>query len=97
MPVFLSAQDALSNLKKNDVQEVRSFAKPPPLVKFVMEAVCILLGAKPEWASAKTLMADTNFLKRLQEYDKEHIPDERLKKLKPYIEDKNFDPAVSND
>lgn len=94
MPMFVSAQDALLNLKKSDVNEVRSFPKPPPLVKFVMEAVCILLGAKPDWTAAKTLMADANFLKRLQEYDKENIPEDRLKKLKPYIEDKNFDPAV---
>lgn len=92
MPIFQAAQDALAKLKKQDVNEVRTFPKPPPLVKFVLEAVCILLGAKPDWNSAKTLMADTNFIKRLQEYDKEHIPEDRLKKIKPYIEDKNFDP-----
>lgn len=50
---------------------------------------------RPEWKSAQVVMNDTNFLKKLQEYDKEHIPEERLQKLKPYLDDKGFDPAVS--
>lgn len=40
-------------------------------------------------------MADVNFLKRLFEYDKEHIKEDVLKKLKKYIEHKDFLPAVN--
>lgn len=49
---------------------------------------------RPNWASAKSLMADVNFLKRLFTYDKEHIPEATIKKLKKYIEHKDFIPAV---
>lgn len=40
-------------------------------------------------------MADVNFLKKLMEFDKEHISEATLKKIKTYIEHKDFDPAVS--
>jgi hypothetical protein len=40
-------------------------------------------------------MADVNFLKRLQEYDANNIPDAIIKKLKPYVDNKDFQPAVS--
>jgi dynein heavy chain, axonemal len=46
MPQLRTAQDALKALNKNDVNEIRVFQKPPKLVQFVMEAVCILLNAK---------------------------------------------------
>lgn len=41
-------------------------------------------------------MADVNFIKRLFEFDKEHIKEETLKKVKKYISHKDFVPAVSS-
>lgn len=46
MPQLRTAQDALKALNKSDVNEIRVFQKPPKLVQFVMEAVCILLNQK---------------------------------------------------
>ncbi|KAG5682932.1 hypothetical protein PVAND_012250 [Polypedilum vanderplanki] len=94
MPQLRAAQEALKALNKNDVNEIRVFQKPPKLVQFVMEAVCILLNYKPDWNTAKQMMGDMNFLKRLQEYDANHIPDVIIKKLQPYINHKDFQPAI---
>ncbi|XP_017121821.1 dynein heavy chain 6, axonemal [Drosophila elegans] len=93
MPALREAEDALKGLTKADINELKSFTTPPALVQFCMEAVCILLGVKPTWASAKAIMADINFIKRLFEYDKEHMKDETLKKVKKYIDHKDFVPA----
>ncbi|XP_073833430.1 dynein heavy chain at 16F isoform X2 [Musca autumnalis] len=93
MPALKESEEALKGLTKADINELKSFTTPPALVQFVMEAVCILLGAKPTWASAKTIMADVNFIKRLFEFDKEHIKEETLKKVKKYIDHKDFVPA----
>lgn len=46
MPAMEAALKALESLNKNDINELKVFQKPPPLVQFVMESVCLLLGAK---------------------------------------------------
>lgn len=92
-PILKAAEDALKAISKNDINELKSFSSPPPLVQFVMESVCILMGVKPSWDSAKKLMTDVNFLKRLIEYDREHISEITIKKVKTYIDNKDFDPA----
>jgi dynein heavy chain len=46
MPAMEAATKALESLDRNDINELRMFSKPPYLVKFVMEAVCLLLGKK---------------------------------------------------
>lgn len=46
LPALEAATKALEALNKNDINEIKVFQKPPKLVQFVMESVCILLGAK---------------------------------------------------
>lgn len=46
MPALEEAQKALESLNKNDINEIKVFNKPPQLVRYVMEAVNLLLGEK---------------------------------------------------
>lgn len=46
MPAMDAAVKALESLNKNDINELKVFQKPPVLVQFVMESVCLLLGSK---------------------------------------------------
>ena len=62
------------------------------MVQTVLEAVCILLGAKPDWPTAKALLGDSNFLRNLYNYDKDNIAEAKLKKVKPYIVNPDFTP-----
>ncbi|KAG7241312.1 hypothetical protein INR49_025754, partial [Caranx melampygus] len=57
-----------------------------------MEAVCILLNCKPDWPSAKQLLGDANFLRRLTDYDKDNIKPQILSKLQKYIKNPDFIP-----
>ena len=79
MPAYHSAVEALNKLDKKDIQEVKSYAKPPALVMTVMEAVCLLMGQKTDWSDAKVLLNQSNFLQQLAEYDKDNIPEKKIK------------------
>uniref|UniRef100_A0A4W3JW30 Dynein axonemal heavy chain 6 n=1 Tax=Callorhinchus milii TaxID=7868 RepID=A0A4W3JW30_CALMI len=92
MPALDAAIKALDSLDKADISEVRVFTKPPDLVMTVMEAMCILLNAKTDWASAKQVLGDSNFLKKLVEYDKDNIKPQVLQKLQKYLINPDFVP-----
>ena len=86
LPALESAVKALNSLTKADITEVKSFTNPPGAVRVVMEAVCVLLGEKETWENAKKLLSRSDFMDLLTGYDKDNIPESRLKKLrKQYI------------
>ncbi|XP_071360020.1 dynein axonemal heavy chain 6 [Trachinotus anak] len=92
LPALEGANQALNSLDKADISEIKVFTKPPDLVMTVMEAVCILLNCKPDWPSAKQLLGDANFLRRLTDYDKDNIKPQILLKLQKYIKNPDFIP-----
>ncbi|KAL2609519.1 hypothetical protein R1flu_028092 [Riccia fluitans] len=94
MPALNAAVEALNSLNKSDITEMKSFAKPPALVLLTMEAVCILLAEPVGWDSAKKIMADVAFIKRLMEYNKDGITPQIQKKLQKYINDPQFVPEA---
>ena len=61
------------HLTKNDVTELKAFAKPPAAVILVCHAACVLLRVKavspkkPDWALIKkVLLQDPSFLRRVK-------------------------------
>ncbi|CAL7933549.1 unnamed protein product [Xylocopa violacea] len=94
MPALLEAQKALEALSKQDINEIRVFLKPPHLVRFVMEAVNLLLGEKTDWPSAKLVLGDIHFLDRLIAYPKDDISDKLLEKLQEYVNHPEFRPDL---
>ena len=84
-----------SNKNINDdmnfiVQEMKAFTNPPEMVKFTLEAVCILMDIKPEWNEAKKLMSQMDFMDQLKAYDKDNIPKKTIGKVKKYFDDPRF-------
>ncbi|KAG7211512.1 hypothetical protein KM043_010780 [Ampulex compressa] len=94
IPALEEAQKALEALNKNDINEIRVFNKPPNLVRFVMEAVNLLLGEKTDWPTAKLVLSDIHFLDRLIAYPKDEISDKLLKKLQDYVTHPDFQPEL---
>ncbi|XP_055888364.1 dynein axonemal heavy chain 1-like isoform X4 [Biomphalaria glabrata] len=107
LPALESALTSLKNINKSDITEVRALQRPPPGVKLVMEAVCIMkqiapkkiAGEKPGtkvddyWEVGKAqLQEPAKFMDSLFQYDKDNIPNEVIKKITPYINDPNFTP-----
>ena len=94
MPALNNAMKALNSLDKKDIQEIKSFPKPPPLVLMTMEAVNILLGEKTSWDEAKKVLNDTGFIERLKKFDKDNISEKILKKLGTYVAKPEYQPDV---
>jgi len=93
MPRLDAAIAALDALSKGDVSEISSFTSPPPGVRTVMEAVCLLLGEPTSWEASKRLVSQPGFIRTLQNYPRDDIPPSVLRKLARYTGDE----AMSED
>jgi dynein heavy chain len=94
MPIYKEAIGALDTLDKSDITEMKAYASPAEEIILVVSAVCLLLGKKETWDDAKKLMNNpAEFINTLKNYDKDHIKEGLLKKLKKYTNDPRFDPA----
>lgn len=90
MPALNAAVAALDALDKKDITEVKGFVKPPQAVQVVMEAVCIMLGEKPDWETSKRVLSRSTFMSELKEYDKDNINAVVLKRVRKYIDNPDF-------
>ncbi|CAH8538577.1 unnamed protein product [Heterobilharzia americana] len=107
-PALEAALCALDTLKPADITIVKSMQNPPPGVKLVMEAVCVMRDIKPDkvndpsgsgkkindyWGPSKKLLSDLNFLTVLREYDKDNINPAIMQRIrKDFMTNPEFDP-----
>eukprot|EP00698_Gefionella_okellyi_P021807 TRINITY_DN713_c0_g2_i1.p1 TRINITY_DN713_c0_g2~~TRINITY_DN713_c0_g2_i1.p1 ORF type:complete len:3408 (-),score=943.41 TRINITY_DN713_c0_g2_i1:2225-11140(-) len=108
LPALEAAVASLKSLNRADLVELRSMLRPPNGVKLVLEAVCIMKGVHPKivddpqtmkkttdyWEPAKLMLGDAKFMDSLLKYDKDHIPEPTIQKIKRYIEKDDFKPAA---
>lgn len=107
LPIVEIANKALNTLTPGDIAVVKTMKSPPPGVRIVMEAVCILKDMKPDkvpnpngvgtvedyWGPSKRVLSDIKFLDSLVHFDKDNIPPEIMKKLQQRIlTNEAFDP-----
>ena len=73
-PAVLDAQAAVSSIKKQHLQEVRSMANPPEAVKLAMESVCTILGHKIDsWRTVQGIIRRDDFIQRIVNFDTNHM------------------------
>ena len=94
MPALDAAVESLNALNKNDIVEIKNLPRPPPLVGVTMEAVLTLLKEKTDWASARKILGDTQFMKRLFDFDKDNISPKTLKRLEKFVLREDFTPEI---
>jgi len=56
--------------------------------------VCTLKQEKADWDTAKRVLGDSGFMRSLLEFDKDHIPDAVMKKLRKYTDSPDFTPEA---
>jgi dynein heavy chain 1 len=69
-PAVLEAKNAVSGIRKQQMQEVRAMAKPPEAVQMTMESVCVALGHKvKDWRAVQAIIRGDDFINRIVNYD----------------------------
>lgn len=98
LPAVEAAAQALQDLSKSDLTEIKSFASPPPLVMSVCMCVLILKPTGQEldldWKGAKIMLSNPNLLGLLKEYEKDKIASKMITKIKTFF--KNPDLNIEN-
>jgi dynein heavy chain len=94
MPAVEAAAEALNNIKRDDLTELKMFKSPPPLVaKVCMMCTCMQpTGVKLEetWGDAQKMLGDSKLLDKLKSYPKDKIKDKMFKSAKKYKQDKDM-------
>ena len=91
IPALQAAAEALKNLEKSDITEIRQFKEPPFWVKVVCQLTFYLKptgreAGSDEWSNVlKTTMADPDLLGKLIHYKKENLRDGQVKKARSLI------------
>ncbi|KAM3610556.1 uncharacterized protein V6R79_005609 [Siganus canaliculatus] len=86
LPALESAREALQDLEKSDVTEIKSFAKPPKQVQVVCECILVLRGHKEiNWQAAKGMMSEANFLRSLMDMDCDSIGNNQVRTVKGFL------------
>ena len=71
-PAVLDAAEAVGNIKRQHLTEVRSMVHPPAGVKLALEAVCTLLGHKIDsWKTIQAIVRRDDFIASIVGYDNE--------------------------
>ncbi|KAJ2828525.1 dynein heavy chain, partial [Coemansia erecta] len=69
-PAVEEAQRAVSNIKKQQLTEVRAMANPPAAVKLAMEGVCTLLGHRQtDWKALQGVIRRDDFITSIVHFD----------------------------
>ncbi|KAK1930094.1 Dynein heavy chain 9 [Phytophthora citrophthora] len=90
LPDVQEATEALSQINKYHIVEMKSFTNPPQLVRLAMQAVCVLLDAPPTWSEALRILADIHFLDRLRNFDKDSMDPSLIDRVKFYVNHPDF-------
>jgi len=86
LPALEEAREALKNLDKSDVTEVKSFSTPPPAVQTVCECILMMKGIKEiSWKSAKGMMSAGDFLGSLMTMDVDAIKEGQQRNVASHI------------
>ncbi|KAI8928647.1 hypothetical protein BC831DRAFT_548196 [Entophlyctis helioformis] len=83
---FEEAIQNLRGIKKNDLEELKTFVIPPPLLALVADGLCILFDRPGGWGEARKLLSSHTFLQRILQYDFQEISENKLDKLRKIVD-----------
>ncbi len=91
LPSLKAAEDALGNIKREDLQELKAFNNPPIHVKIVCQMCTVLCptGEKLDetWGDARKMLSNTRLLDLLKAYPKGTLTEKMYQRCKQILRD----------
>ena len=107
MPIYNMAMRAVGQLKKDDITELKGFAKPPDAAIIVVKTLVILFEKPiikkqegkekvPDWweSGKKGVLNMKDLLGACKDFKKDEIKPELIEELRPVIEQKEYEDGV---
>ena len=103
LPALEAAKNAVAGLKKEDINTLKSYPKPPDDVALVANCVKILISPASAitpvrartWADAKKMMNNPNqLMDQLLNIDANNMDQANIDAIQMYINDPSFDPEL---
>jgi dynein heavy chain 1 len=92
-PAVEEAKSAVNNIKRQHLDEIRTLARPPPMVQLTMEAVVLLLtGKKQDWNGIRKMLVDAAFIPSIIQFNSDSITD----KTRQYLNENYFNDPKFN-
>jgi dynein heavy chain 1 len=76
-PALIAAQESVSGIGKEQLNELRGYATPPAAVRVSLEPVIALItksATKPDWKDVKGWLRKDDFIRSIMNFDKNDIP-----------------------
>ena len=91
-PAVIDAQNAVKNIKKQHLVEVRTMANPPAIIRMALEGICTLLGENvPDWKAIRSVTMKEGFIPSIVNFDTEQISDDIRKVMNDrYLSNPDF-------
>lgn len=91
-PALIEAKQAVDQIKKKNLDEVRALPNPPIMIKMTMECVTYMLsGRKMDWAAIRKTIAESGFIPSILNFNTDKLT-ERIRQTvrKDYMSDAKF-------
>ncbi|XP_029457600.1 dynein heavy chain domain-containing protein 1 [Rhinatrema bivittatum] len=92
--ISLEFLEEAGTLQVYDIEELRSYRVPPPLVVLVTDTLCMMFGRNSGWENAKQLIGQDNFYQDLVFFNKNQITDEMYNALSETTARSDFNPVL---
>jgi len=91
-PALEAAKEAVSNINRRQLEEIKALRKPPELVEMTMKAVCIMMSKKADdWAAIGKIIGDAKFIPSILNFDTSTITEKQREKInKECFSNENF-------
>jgi len=91
-PALVEAQNAVQGINQKDLQVIKTFSRPPELVRLTLESIILLLeGQKMDWKSIRSVVMKPTFIQNVVEFDSKKISDKQRKIIKKdYLTNEDF-------